>query len=90
MKADDLWTQWYGMGKAKQDFLEVFPAGLFCGPAGIEIIILEPGAVRVAYRYTDDLQDTDWDTGWEIGTVYDVVDAVDAAVARLGEREGQP
>ena len=81
MKIESLWTRWYGMGKAEQDFLEVLPAGRPCGPAGFEVILLEPDAARVAYRYTDNFRAA----AWKVGTICDVIDAVDAAEARLNE-----
>jgi len=81
MEIEGLWTRWYGMGKAEQDFLEVIPDGRSFGPAGFEVILLEPDAARVAYRYTDNFRAA----AWKVGTICDVIDAVDAAVARLNE-----
>jgi len=63
----------YGKKTGFTTFVEVAPATALANPAGYDVVVLDNDGKIVAYRYTDDSHDADW----QIGTIEDAATAID-------------
>ncbi len=62
-------------------FIEVAPATALASPSGYDIVVLDHDGKTVAFRYSDDAYDSDWQTG----TIEDAATAIAETVEEFAK-----
>lgn len=73
---EQLTDELYGHGTGYTTFVQVAPGTALANPAGYDVVVLDNDGKTVAYRYTDDSNDADWN----VGTIEDAATAIDETI----------
>lgn len=77
----NLTDELYGKKTGFTTFVEVAPGTALANPAGYDVVVLDNDGKTVAYRYTDDSYDADW----QIGTIENAATAIDETAEEFAE-----